>query len=110
MCRGIRRDETKVFWKGFALEYVRATHGDHSMSIKAVLTVLGRAVEETLSVGPLEASTARVRMVFTLAHRWKNTGIVSRIPQTLLPRVEVGEAHAEKRAMASRMRFFAATL
>ncbi len=97
-----------VFWKGFALECVRATHGDHSMSIKAVLTVLGRAVEETLSVGPLEASTARVRMVFTLAHRWKNTGTVSRIPHTRLPCVEVVEAHAEKHVVASCKRFFAA--
>ena len=39
---------TKVFWKGFALECVRATHGDHSMPIKTILTVLGRAMEETL--------------------------------------------------------------
>ncbi len=108
MCRGIRRDETKVFWKGFALEYVRATHGDHSMLIKTILTVLGRAMEETLSAGSLDATTARVRTLLTLAHRWKNTGTVSRIPQTLLHCVEVGEAHAEKRATASRKRFFAA--
>ena len=63
-----------VFWKGFALECVRATHGDHSMSIKAVLTVLGRAVEETLSVGPLEASTARVRMWLTWTRGRTTTG------------------------------------
>ncbi len=108
MCRGVRRDETKVFWKGFALECVRATHGDHSMPIKTILTVLGRAMEETLSVGSLDASTARVRVLFTLAHRWKTTGIVSRIPQTRLPCVEVVEAHAEKRATALCKRFFAA--
>ena len=97
-----------MLWKGFALECVRATHGDHSMPIKTTLTVFGRAMEETLSVGSLDATTARVRTLFTLAHRWKNTGMVSRIPQTLLPCVEVVEAHAEKRATASRKRFFAA--
>ena len=95
MCRGARRDETKVFWKGFALECVRTTQGDHSISIKMILNMLGRAMEETLSVGSLDASTAPVRMLFALAHRWKNAGMVSRIPQTRLPCVEVVEAHAE---------------
>ena len=97
-----------MFWKGFALECVRPTHGDHSISIKMILNMLGRAMEETLSVGSLDATTARVRTLLTLAHRWKNAGIVSRIPQTLLPCVEVGQAHAEKRATAPRKRFFAA--
>ncbi len=40
----------------------------------------------------------------------ENTGTVSRMPQTRLPCVEVGEAHAEERATASRKRFFAASL
>ena len=92
----------------FAAECARATNVDHSMSNNTIFTVLGRAMEETLFVGSLDATTARVRMLFTLAYRWKNTGIVSRIPQTLLPCVEVGEAHAEKRTMASCKRFFAA--
>ncbi len=112
MCRGVWRDETKVFWKGLALECVRATHGDDSMPIKTILTaVLGRAMEDALSVGSLNATTARVRMLFTLAHRWKNTGDgVTDTTDTSALCGDRGSSRAEKRAMASCKRFFAATL